>query len=80
MALQMLLTDNRFFHMLRMGEVGGTTAQPKEIADLGSIDVAFGRDDDDPYNIEGEADQIGVCFHRSATLTFTREESGSCGR
>ena len=62
-------TDNRTPHILRMGEVGGTIAQPKEPADLGSIDVAFGLDDDGPSNIEGEADQTGVCCHRSASLT-----------
>ena len=31
------------------------------------------------YNIEGKADQIGVCFHISASLTWTSGESGSCG-
>ena len=65
----MPLTDNGPLHMLRMGEVGGTIAQLTEPADLGSIDVAFGHEHDHPYNTEGEADQIGVSFHRSESLT-----------
>ena len=77
----MSLTSNRPPHMLRIGEVGGTIAQPKEPANLDSIDVAFGHDDDDPCNDESEADQIrGVFFHRSASLTWTRGEMEAVDR
>lgn len=48
-ALRLTLTNRRPIYVLRMGEVGGTIAQLKKSANLGRINVAFGRDDDDPY-------------------------------
>ena len=70
----MSLTDNRSLHMLRMGELGGTIAQPKEPANFAGIDLAFGHDDDDPYNDESEADEIRGFVQISASLTWTRGE------